>query len=243
MGTEGASTAHPQRGETEALAGGRPAHHLQESSSEVGRWVTAPGTVLHAACKPPLRCLETGTGHRHHQVVCLLHQQLPALSSQCPSCFLPRGQALLEVLHACFIGLADPWNCPFPYGSMDQRTGIHPLKFYQIKAMGRRTTKFVHANFTQVLFMPMSVKLDPQLPILFLLRVKAVSIPKTWADHPFPRISSSIGSASCSSSRHPPSPSSSSSSFAETFSLLALNKNRSVVSNLLCDDFTIFCQT
>lgn len=79
-------------------------------------------------------------------------------------------------------------------------------------------------------------------PILFLLRVKAVSIPET--DHPFPCISSSTGSASCSCSRHPLSPSSSSSSSsAETFSLLALNKNRSVVSNLLCDDFTIFCQT
>lgn len=36
---------------------------------------------------------------------------------------------------------------------------------------------------------------------------------------------------------------SSSSSFADIFSLLVLNKNRSVVSNLLCNDFTIFCQT
>lgn len=46
----------------------------------------------------------------------------------------------------------------------------------------------------------------------------------------------------CNFSRHPPSPSSSSSS-ADTFSLLVLNKNRSVVSNLLCNDFTVFCQT
>lgn len=134
-----------------------------------------------------------------------------------------------------------PMKWSFPIWVYGPQNWNPPLKFYQIKAMGRRTTKFFHAHFTQVLFMPMSVKLDPQLPIL--LRVKAVSIPQTRADHPSPRISSSIGSASCSSSRHPPSPSSSSSSFAETISLLALNKNRSVVSNLLCDDFTIFCQT
>lgn len=40
--SEGAGSAHPQLGETEALAGGRPPHYPQESNSEVGKWV-APG--------------------------------------------------------------------------------------------------------------------------------------------------------------------------------------------------------
>lgn len=138
----------------------------------------------------------------------------------------PFGSSLCPVLqpHEIAFSLMAPWTRswkPSPEILPNQSCGEHS-----------------HANHAHLgTFHARSVQLDPR--VLFLLRERAVSMPETQTDflcllfhglcslEPLEMLSEPLLlQLIC----------------RYFFSPLALNKNRSVVSNLLCNDFTIFCQ-